>query len=127
MNTTTETKSERIINFIESVDTTGMYLTECYNDGDSFEQFEESVQRRINETEIIYYYRAIEYLSENDPSLEDSLELASMYGYDCTSLNSEILATILNQEYLRNQFAEIAGEIEDFFNEIENEDEDEDE
>lgn len=44
---------------------------------------------------IIYYSNAIRFLSEHDPSLHESLEIAEEYGYSPCNLNSEILASLL--------------------------------
>ena len=75
--------------------------------------------------EIIYYSRAIEYLSENDSSLIDSLELASEFGYSCENLNSEILASLLASKLVREEFEELEDEINNFFENLEEEDEEE--
>ena len=37
----------------------------------------------------------MKYLSENDPSLSESIEIAQDMGYDLSNINSELLATIL--------------------------------
>ena len=58
------------------------------------------------EQDIIYYSRAIEYLSENDASLVDSLALAHEYGFTLDKLDSETLATILYQHNLLNTIEE---------------------
>ena len=58
------------------------------------------------EQDIIYYSRAIEYLSENDASLVDALALAHEYGFTLDKLNSENLATILYQHNLLNTIEE---------------------
>ena len=71
--------------------------------------------------DIIYYSRAIEYLSENDNSLMYSLGIASEYGYKCEDLNSEILASLLASQNSREEFSELQNKIEDFFEEIKNE------
>lgn len=49
---------------------------------------------RILDVEVCYYATAIEYLSKEDPSLIESLEIAAEYGFDLKSLNSEILASL---------------------------------
>lgn len=68
--------------------------------------------------EIIYYGRAMEYLTDNDTSLTISLELANDMGYNLKSLNSEILASLLASENSRESFYECRDEIEDFFKDI---------
>lgn len=60
----------------------------------------------IQENEVIYYSRAMEYLSENDPSLRKSLDLASEYGFSLDNLSSELLATILMQSELSEELDE---------------------
>lgn len=71
--------------------------------------------------EIIYYTRAIQYLADNDCSLRDSLKIASEYGYNCGDLSSEILASLLASQNVREEFSEFQDEIEEFFEEIKNE------
>ena len=70
--------------------------------------------------ETIYYSEAIKYLSKNDPSLNESLEIAKEYGYTIDNLSSEILATIHFQNEIRCKFSELENEINeiltDFFN-----------
>ena len=57
--------------------------------------------------EIIYYNRAIEYLSEHDWSLRESLSLANDFGFSCENLSSETLATIHYQDFLINSLEKI--------------------
>jgi len=88
----------------------------------------ETLEEHVRETsDIIYYSRAIEYLSENDPSLRESLELASELGYSPEDLDSEKLATILNERNTLDALRDVKDEIEaiiDEFNEIEDEEDD---
>lgn len=79
------------------------------------------------DVEIIYYAKAIEYLAENDPSLNESLEIASEYGYEVQNLNSEILASLLASKLVRDGFYELEDEINSFFEELEEEEEEEEE
>ena len=53
--------------------------------------------------EVIYYHKAMEFLSEHDPSLSQSLALAAEMGFDLSSgeLNSEKLASLLASEMLQ--------------------------
>lgn len=81
---------------------------------DSLEEFEEEVRENyINTTEIIYYTKAIEFLKENDPSIQEAFELASDFWYETKNLNSELLATILLQEYLNQELSELISELEE--------------
>ena len=73
---------------------------------------EQDLDDRICEQEIIYYDRAIKYLSENDPSLQTSLSLANDLWYRADQLNSELLATLLYQDELRNNVWDFLKEVE---------------
>jgi len=68
--------------------------------------------------EIIYYARAIEYLHNNDVSLQESLEIASEYGFSVENLNSEILASLHASRAVREEFYKLETEITNFFEEI---------
>ena len=59
------------------------YLEELDDDGD------------ITQTEVIYYSSAIQYLAENDQSLNESIEIAKECWYEIDSINSELLASLL--------------------------------
>ena len=71
--------------------------------------------------DVIYYSNAIKYLQENDPSLNESLEIASELGYEVKNLNSEILASLLKSQNVRDEFLELRDEINDFFESLEEE------
>jgi len=58
----------------------------------------------------------MKYLLREDTSLCESLEIASEYGYTTENLNSELLATLLYQQNLTNQWYEISEQIEQIFN-----------
>ena len=73
--------------------------------------------------DIIYYYNAMEYLSNNDTSLNESLQIASELSYKVENLNSEVLASLLASENNREEWAEKEQEIEDFFAELKKENE----
>ena len=68
--------------------------------------------------EIIYYARAMEYLKENDPSLQESLEIANEFGFSLDSLNSETLASLLASRNAEEQFFELQSEIDEFFQDL---------
>ena len=69
------------------------YLTEEDLDDGDLDTIMDKLQDAVNENaEILYYSRAIEFLSENDASLNRSLELVKEYGYSLEDLNSEKLA-----------------------------------
>ena len=56
------------------------------------------------EVEIIYYDKAMEYLSKNDRSLSESFEIACQMGYEVHQLSSEILASIHCSTHMRDKF-----------------------
>jgi hypothetical protein len=83
----------------------------------NFDDLQELLQdNNALDVEIIYYYNAIDFLSEKDPSLCDSIALAYNLGYDFEKLNSELLASILATDILRFQFNELENEINEIFN-----------
>lgn len=87
----------------------------CFDFQQSLEDFLDDVKSQEDEIfneEIIYFSNAIEYLKENDPSLRNSLELASDLWYDPKNLNSEILASLLLQEDLRTEFFDFIERLE---------------
>ena len=72
---------------------------------DTDDLYSEHVERAINEqTDVIYYSHAIEFLSKNDPSLRESLEIASEHGYKPEDLDSEKLASLLNYKLTLDTF-----------------------
>jgi hypothetical protein len=90
---------------ISSVEELEKYFNDLNEDGD------------ITNEEVIYYASAIEYLKENDPSLNESIELAKGYGYTIDNINSELLATLLksqnNQEELNDLINDIVEELKE--------------
>lgn len=73
--------------------------------------------------DIIYYSNAMEYLKKHDPSLRESLELAFGVGRGINDINSEILASLLASQKASEDFYELEDEINDFFLELEEEEE----
>jgi hypothetical protein len=107
---------KNVIDFLNGIDTK-IDLSSNYELALTFEEYEELILEHINQQEIIYYYKAIDYLKENDNSLFESLSIAEAYGYDVENLNSELLATLLFQQNLHIEWSEIRGEIEEYFEE----------
>ncbi len=91
-------------------------LASLYDNQDTFYNFLDKVNDEIGSEEVIYYYEAIKYLMREDVSLSDSLEIASEYGYTTEQLNSELLATLLYQQKLTEQWYEIEEQVEELFN-----------
>ena len=66
----------------------------------------------IHEEEIVYNSEAMEYLSENDYSLQESLDMAAELGYSVEYLakwGAPLLATI----HLQDSLAQAIEEVED--------------
>lgn len=88
-----------------------------YNGFDNFDDLYEDLQEQINQEEVIYYSNAMEYLLQNDPSLQLSCELANDMGYTLKDINSELLATILQQQNLHEELNSLRDDIENCFEE----------
>jgi hypothetical protein len=71
----------------------------------------------VNE-EVTYYYSAIEYLKENDPSLKNSFNLALEQGYTLDNIDSEVLASLLKTQKNQKEFEEFleSDAVEEIFN-----------
>jgi len=76
----------------------------------------EIIEERISEQEIIYYTEACKFLMEHDPSLTDAIDEAAELGFELKQMDSEKLATLLLQKYLREELDKmmetILGEVE---------------
>ena len=111
----------------ESTKFLGDYLDVEYiiNEDQDFSDFCDTVETQINQSEIIYYYTAMNFLMENDNSLNQSMELAAELCYEPQNINSELLATLLLQSELRSEFSEIENLVEDLFDQYEDSNEEE--
>ena len=103
--------NDNLINFVDIED---IDLSDAFN----------SIYDMVNDKggfdiEVIYYSNAIKYLQENDPSLNESLEIAAEYGYELKNVNSEILASLLKSQNVRDEFLEFRDEINEFFDSLE--------
>jgi len=94
------------------IDATWYFKNEAPADIDECMEY---LEERVGEIEVIYYNRAIEYLAENDPSLQYSMEIAHEYGYTTDKLNSELLATLLKQREASEKLEEYRDQIEELF------------
>ena len=92
-------------------------LEECVDDNvSSFDEFIINAENQgYLEVEIIYYYKAMEYLSENDPSLQESLGLASAYDFPLKNISSETLASLHASDKLENEIFERQAQFEHLF------------
>ena len=73
--------------------------------------------------DVIYYSNAIDYLRKYDPSLRKSLAIAYDMGFTVDNLNSEVLANLLKTENVRNDFYSLKDDINNFFEALEEEEE----
>ena len=85
----------------------------------NFENVHEQIVQCINESNVIYYSTAMNFLAENDSSLNESIEIAVNLGYNIESLNSELLATLLLQSRLHEELSEIYSDLEELIEEYE--------
>ncbi len=74
---------------------------------ENIEEIKEAFIQAINETDVIYYSNAMEFLMKEDTSLNESMEIAAELGYTCENLNSETLATLLKQQRMLEELSEI--------------------
>lgn len=81
-------------------------LRDAIDDGNGFD------------VEIIYYSNAINYLVQNDPSLNESLSIASELGFTPDNLSSEILASLLASQNERNEFEQYESTFDTYFETI---------
>lgn len=81
---------------------------------DNIEELKEALEELVNEIEVIYYGSAMDYLKENDPSLQICFWIAHELGIE--NINSEMLATILKQDIQMELLQEAFIEIENILN-----------
>jgi len=87
-----------------------------YGNIDNAKELIEKIREEITGEEVNYYSNAMKYLLENDAGLQCSLYLAFQLGYEMKNLNSEILATILQQDKLTEEFSGLEDEIVAIYN-----------
>ena len=61
---------------------------------ENLEQVREGLIEYVESDSFIYYHNAIEYLTKNDPSLQESIELAREFGYNLENIDSVKLADL---------------------------------
>lgn len=119
-----KTRTEKIEDFLRGLNVENLDVLE-YVDVDEVNSFDD-VYEAIDDAngfdvEIIYYASAMKYLTENDTSLRESLEIASDMGFEVKNLSSEVLASLLASQRCREDFQLLYDEINDFFNGLEDE------
>ena len=84
---------------------------------DSNEIFGDLAESGFFDVEIIYYAKAMEYLRDNDISLNESLELAEEMGFTFEHLNSEALASLHASRQREDDFWQfVAPELDKIYN-----------
>lgn len=115
-----DTKREQIVAFLETLPTQIDVLTLVdIDDIDENNAFESIVQMIDDEdgfgVPFACYEDAMDYLSENDPSLMDSLAIVHRKGFEVNDLDSELLANFLAKEKAKSEFFKLKEQIDDFF------------
>jgi len=88
--------------------------TDELDDINSYDELEiELNENGAYNIEIIYYTTAMEYLTNMDTSLSESMSIADEYGYEPKNINSELLAS----QNAREEFYDLQDEIEEFLEE----------
>ena len=129
---TTTNNTAAIENFLSGlnteIDILNLINIEDINFSDAYNSIYDMISDNNGfDMEVIYYSNDINYLRENDPSLKESLGIASEYGFELDSLSSETLASLLKSQNERENFIELESEINDFFSGLEEEEEEENE
>lgn len=78
------------------------------------------------EEDIIYYSAAMEYLTENDRSLQYSLGLAADYGFTPDKINSCLLASLLMEDNNRETWNDHRDNIDSLIEDINDADDEND-
>lgn len=103
-------------------------LSEYSDAEDLLDEIESQIQEAFN-VDIIYYSRAIKYLTEYDPSLHASLSIAAEAGYTTENLSSEILASLLASQNLREEWDDarrgLLDELQELLDQLQEEEEEE--
>lgn len=123
MNTHTETKQEKQIedlielfnDYLPEIDIdyflNGYEIGEDINNSDDLLEIIED--NNGFDIDIIYYSKAIKYLSENDASLSESIEIAVDMGCSLENINSELLASLHASQKAREDFWMIKEDIDE--------------
>ena len=111
-------RADKIEEFLNKIDIDNLDLTYHVDaeEVNSFEDLEDAIEADGGfNVDIIYYNRALSYLMEHDASLLESTEIAHELGYQARDINSEVLASLLASQKVREDFYSYQDEIECFF------------
>ena len=116
-----KTRVEKIEEFLRGLNVENLNILD-YVDASQVNSFDDVLESIDNaggfDVEIIYYASAMKYLTENDTSLRESLQIACDMGFKVSALSSETLASLLASQNCREEFCELESEIDEFFNEL---------
>jgi len=121
----TTTKNELIKNTLQDLTleylqedaTEFMSLPDELEDYDTYQIFDELQDNGFFNVDIIYYYKAIEYLKNNDASLSESIEIATEMGFTLENINSETLASLHASRQRMDKFwQDVAPELDKIIN-----------
>jgi len=92
---------------------TELDLEGIVDDSVNLDELEDNLREAISEVEVIYYDNAMEFLSDEDQSLQESTAIAVEYGYKLEDIDSETLATLLKQERMNEELPRLLELLED--------------
>lgn len=115
INNTFTTEQETLLNNIYQNTDVDLEWLMTNEKPETMDELREKVDIAISEIEVIYYGNAMEYLREHDVSLTESLTLAHEYGFTADKINSELLATLLQQEQAREEMENYYEDLEKLF------------
>ena len=106
--------NDYVLNYVKVED-----IEQCKDSIDVKELFEKANEdEEITRADVIYYANAIEYLKENDQSLNESIEIAKEYGYELDSINSELLASLLQSKNNLEDYNTFLNNLESFIDNL---------
>ena len=79
---------------------------------------EQLYEKNAFQYEFIYYYDAMKYLMENDTSLGVAMSKAQEFGYEPKNMNSCLLAQLVKEEELKDNFFKYQDDIKEFFEDL---------
>jgi len=124
-----KTRVEKIKDFLKTITVDGIdipYLVDA-EEVNSYDDVYEAIDSQCGFViEITYHPSAMDFLKREDPSLQESMRIASEFCYQTDRLNSELLASLLASEMARDEFALYQDAIQEFFDELEDDEDDED-
>ena len=115
-----ETRDEKLEKFLSALDTEIEILNHVNVDEitDFYSLLGQIEKSGGFDIDVIYYSAAMEYLTNNDTSLRESMALATDLGFTPENINSELLASLLASQNARHEFEELESEITDFLDNL---------